>query len=185
MLELLKDVEECKSKPRSGMNKIPTKNYFLEPIKEKSKSIKHAKNDIVNNLAGKPPHEIFEQYLDTELKLNILKETNRYTAQKNTTTSFIVKDLETFNPILVLTGYHSLPLTRMFWPKEDDIGLSIVCEAVARKEFEALKSFIHFADNNALDTSDQVAKVRILYDIMNKKWKQFGFSRLFTLLTNK
>ena len=28
-----KDVEECKSKPRSSMNKIPAKNQFLELIK--------------------------------------------------------------------------------------------------------------------------------------------------------
>ena len=121
LLELLKEVEECKGKPRSWMNKIPGKNQFLDPINEESKFIKHAKNDITNNLAGKHPHEIFEQYVNTELKLNILEETSTYAAQKITTTSFNVEDLETFNSILLLTGYHSLPRTRMFWENEDDI----------------------------------------------------------------
>ena len=60
MLELLNDVEECKSKPKSWMNRIPTKNQFLEPINKESKSIKHAKNDIANNLAEKHSLEIFE-----------------------------------------------------------------------------------------------------------------------------
>ena len=56
VLELLKAVEECKNKPRSWMNKIPAKNQFLEQIKEESKSIKHAKNDTVNNLPAKHPN---------------------------------------------------------------------------------------------------------------------------------
>ena len=77
MLELLKDVDECKSEPRGWMNKIPVKNQFLEPINKESKSIKHAKNDIVNNLAGKHLHDIFEQYVNAELKYKILEETNR------------------------------------------------------------------------------------------------------------
>ena len=76
----------------------------------------------------------------------------------------------------MLTGYHSLPRTRMFWEKEDDIGLSIVYEFISRKEFEDVKRFIHFADNNSLDTKDKFDKVRQLYDIINKNLKQFGFS---------
>ena len=75
--ELLQDVDECKSKPRGWMNKIPVKNQFLKPINKESRSIKRAKNDIVNNLAGEHLHDIFEQYVNTELKLRILEETNR------------------------------------------------------------------------------------------------------------
>ena len=63
----------------------------------------------------------------------------------------------------------------MFWEKEDDIGLSIVYESISRREFEELKSFIHFADNYSLNTIDKFAKVRQLYDITNKTLKQFGF----------
>ena len=73
MLELSKDVEECNSKPRKWMNKIPTKIQFLELIYKESKFIKHAKNDIVEKISGKHPHEIFEQYLNAELKLKTLE----------------------------------------------------------------------------------------------------------------
>ena len=89
------------------------------------------------------------------MKLKIIEETNRCAAQKNTTTSFNIEDLVIFNSILLLTGYHSFLQARMFWEKEDDIGLSIVYEAISRKEFDDLKNFIHFTDNNALDTSDK------------------------------
>ena len=39
------------------------------------------------------PHEFFEQYVNAELKLKILEETNTYIAHKNTATSFNVEDL--------------------------------------------------------------------------------------------
>ena len=68
---------------------------------------------------------------------------------------------------------------------KDDIGLLIVYEARSRKEFEDLKSFIHFVDNNAVDKGDKFANIRSLYDIMNKNLKQFVFYMIFTPLRNK
>ena len=83
--------------------------------------------------------------------------------------------MKTSNVVLMLTGYHSLPRTRMFLEKEDDIGLSIVYKSISLREFEELKRFIHFADNYSLNTNDKIAKVRQLYDITNKHLKQFVF----------
>ena len=39
---------------------------------------------------------------------------------------------------------------------------------MSKNDFEDLKILIHIANNNALDKSDKLAKVRSLYDIMNK-----------------
>ena len=164
-------VEECESEPRSWMDNILVKSQFLEPKNKESKSTKHAKNDTINNLAEKHPCEIFEQYVNAESKLKILEKGKWYVARKNTTTSF--------SSILLVTGFHSLPWARIFWQKEDDIGLSIVCEAISRKKFKDLKSFILFANNNSLDTSDNLAKVKSLYYTMNKNLKQFGFLHTF------
>ena len=156
---------------------VPAKNALLSAINDESGKIKEAKSRIVDKFAGKEPHEIFEQYVNAELKAMIVEETNRYAAQKNSKTLFTTADLETFNAVLMLTGYHSLPRTRMFWEKEDDIGLSIVYESFSQREFKELKRFIHFADNDSLSTNDKFAKVRQLYGITNKNLKQFGFFR--------
>ena len=86
------------------MNNVPAKHQFLGPINEEWISNKHAKNNIVNNLAGKQPPKVFQQYVNAELKFKKHTETNRYAAQKNTTTSFNVENLETFNSILLLTS---------------------------------------------------------------------------------
>ena len=108
----------------------------------------------------------------------IVEETNRYAAQKNSKALFTTADLETFNAVLMLTSYHSFPRTRMFWRKKVGIGLSIVYESISQREFEELKTFIHFADDYSLNTNDKSGKVRQLYDIANKNLKQFGFFHL-------
>ena len=59
-LELIKDAEECKSKHISRVNNISDNNQFVKPIYEASKSIKHAKNEIVNKLFGKHTHKIYQ-----------------------------------------------------------------------------------------------------------------------------
>ena len=100
----------------------------------------------MEELVGKKPHGTFEEYVNEELKEMIVTKSNRYVAQKNTNSAFTVRDLETFIAVLNLTGYHSLPRTRMFWEKEEAIGLSIVYVSV--KEFEDIKRYINFADNN-------------------------------------
>ena len=88
-------------------------------------------------------------------------------------------DLNAFNAILILTGYHSLPRTKLFWEKEEDVGVAMVYEAMSRKDFEEIKRYIHFADNGNLDNNDKFAKVRKPYDIRNKTLQQFGFFRTY------
>ena len=94
---------------------VPAKNVLLLAINDESGKIKEAKSCIVDKFAGKEPHEIFEQYVNTELKAMIVEETNRYAAQKNSKALFTTANLKTFNAVLMLTGYHSLLRTCMFW----------------------------------------------------------------------
>ena len=68
----------------------------------------------------------------------------------------------------------------MFWEKGDDIGLSILYNAMSRKEFEALKSFLIILPLIGVTKS---LRLEVCNDIMNKNFKQIGFSILFTPLT--
>ena len=128
VLEILEEIKECKTKTMKRKKHVPAKNALLLAINNES-----AKSRIVDKFAGKEPHEIFEQYSNAELKAMIVEETNRYAAQKNSKALFTTADLETFNAVLMLTGYHNLPGTRMFWEKEDNIGLTIVYESISRR----------------------------------------------------
>ena len=175
ILKLLSEINDQKNAKTKWMNKIPSRNNLLLPIEGESLKIKETRSDIVETFAGKQPHEIFEEYVNAELKKKILVEKNRYAAQKNTNFVLSMADLNTLNAILILTDYHSLPRTRLFWEKDEDVGVAMVYEAMSRKDFEEIKRYIHFADNGNLDNNDKFAKVRKLYDIRNKTLQQFGF----------
>ena len=175
VIGLLEKIENEKNIVTNWKSTLPIRNQLLEPVKGESKTVKDSKNAIMEELAGKQRHEAFEKYVNAELKEMIVTETNRYAAQKNRNSTSKVTDLETFNTVLILTVYHSLLWTRIFWEKEEDIGLSIVYESISRKEFEDNKRYIYFADNNQLDTKHKFAKVRKPYDIMNKNLQQFNF----------
>lgn len=91
MLKRSKLSEELKTKRKNGclnyckllrnvvvnlkncINKFPPKNQFLEWRNEDSKSIEHAENEIVKNVAGKHLHGIFGQYINDELKVKFYK----------------------------------------------------------------------------------------------------------------
>ena len=101
VLEILEEIEECKTKTMKCKEHVPAKNALLSTINDESGKIKEAKGRIVDTFAGKEPHEIFEQYLYAELKPMIVEETNRYAAQKNSKALFTTADLETFNAVLI------------------------------------------------------------------------------------
>ena len=101
VLEILEEIEECKTKTMKWKEHVPAKNALLSTINDESGKIKEAKSRIVDTFAGKEPHEIFEQYLYAELKPMIVEETNRYAAQKNSKALFTTADLETFNAVLI------------------------------------------------------------------------------------
>ena len=78
-------------------------------------------------------------------------ETSKQAAQKNMKAVVCKAYLNTFAAILILTGFHSLPQTRMFWEEEKD------------------------ADVDNLNTNNKFAKVKKFYDITNTTLQQFGY----------
>ena len=126
-------------------------------------------NKVINILEGKQPHEVFELYVNEELKLKILGESNQYASQKKSLLDLIMLDLNTFNAIFMFTGYHFLLQPRMFWEKEDDVGILIAYEAQSPNNFERIKTFTLFTDNNKLNVNDKFANVQMLYDKKNQE----------------
>ena len=134
---MLKDTESQKDIQMKWLN-ISIRNNLLEPIVGVSKNIKAKKNAAIETLEGKQPHEIFEYFVNQEMKEMILEETNQYVSQNNITLfQLTMSNLNTFNAILMLCDYHSLPRTQMFWEKED-VGVPIVYEALSLKQSKSI-----------------------------------------------
>ena len=118
VMNLLKDIESQKDVRMKWSNNIPTRNNLLEPILGASGNIRAKKNAVVETLEGKQQYEMFDYFVNQEMKEMILEETSRYASEDNSTLfQLTMSNLNTFNAILMLAGYHSLPRTQMFWEK--------------------------------------------------------------------
>ena len=66
-LEILKEIEKYKTNTMKCKEHVPAKNALLSAINNESEKRKEAKSRVVDNFAGKEPHEIFEQYVNAKV----------------------------------------------------------------------------------------------------------------------
>jgi hypothetical protein len=83
-------------------------------------------------------------------------------------------DIKIFIGILLLTGYHKLPREKQLWSLDEDLHDPFVSNAMSRNRFQEIKRYINLADNNNLDKSDKMAKLRPLMNMLNQKFQQWG-----------
>ena len=86
----------------------------------------------------------------------------------------VEQDLERFLGIMLLSGYHTLPSEYDYWSNQPDLGVDIVRQAMSRNRFLAIKRYLHFADNQALEQGNKVAKIKPLYDSLNTQIIKWG-----------
>ncbi|KAG8173431.1 hypothetical protein JTE90_022798 [Oedothorax gibbosus] len=168
----LNDIRSKKLKKLQKNSYAWKKGDKLDPIpSEKAQILEETHPE----LASKTPYELFRMYFDSDIMNLILEETFRYAAQKNNTTfSLSEKLLEVFLGIILFSGYHSLPQEDLYWSNSEDCNLPFIQNAMSRQRFRDIKKFLHLCDNNSIDGSDKLAKVRCFIEMFCKKLQQFG-----------
>lgn len=73
-----------------------------------------------------------------------------------------------------MSGYHKMPQQDLYWSTRPDFGLPIVKQAMSRFTFRTIKTYFHMNDNDTIDESDRLAKVRPLISLLNERYMQFG-----------
>ena len=79
-----------------------------------------------------------------------------------------IEKFKSFLAILLLSGYNEVPRQEMYWERQEDTHNTLAASLLSKNEFEDCKKYPHPSDNNALDPSDKFAKVRSLFDAINK-----------------
>ena len=84
--------------------------------------------------------------------------------------------------VLIFSGYHTLPRERMYWCRDEDLDVSFVSSRMSRNRFKDLKRYLHLADNDHIDRSDKLFKIRPLVEYINAKLQQHGvFSQFLSI----
>lgn len=145
--------------------------YTTKPQNEE----KNIMEQIENSIGGKSPFEVFSLYFSDEVWEKIVSYTRKY-AHDNNRHSFEIDEttLKRFFGILIFSGYHTLPATKLYWSKDEDKGITLVRNCMSRNRFDSIKQNIHLSDNNQLDKNDKFSKLRPIFDLINEKNMQFG-----------
>lgn len=113
-------------------------------------------------------------FYSDEMRNLLVTETNRYANQHNLQLAAITEDeMNKFAGILLFSGYNTLPNQRLYWNTDEDVSSNIVRKTMPRNRFMDIKRSLHMTNNDNLNSDDKVAKVRPLYDLLNKSLMQF------------
>ncbi|XP_008477065.2 piggyBac transposable element-derived protein 3-like [Diaphorina citri] len=129
--------------------------------------------DVKNQL--KTPLEYFSLFYDDEVIDMFVKNTNKYIAMKNFVGDVSYEEMLCFFGVLLYSGYVDCPRKRMYFETGSaDMNHDIVTSSISRTRFELIMSNVHVCDNRYLDKTDRYAKVRPLYNILNKKFVEYA-----------
>jgi hypothetical protein len=128
---------------------------------------------ILQNLQ---PMAFFDFMFDEDMFHLLVNQTLLYASADKNDPDFTVSvaSVRQFCGIIPLSGYHTLPEECHYWSNQLDLGVMAVSEATSLKRFQAIKCYFHVADNRQLEQGNKVAKVKPLYDALNKNPTQFG-----------
>ena len=118
----------------------------------------------------------FELYFDEEVINYLTEMTNLYSNRDKGKHSFHVdhSEMRLFVAMLLLSGYNVLSRRRMYWDNSEDVHNESMSRAMSRNRFEKILSALHCSDNYNLDSEDKMAKVRPLYNLINKRCLKYS-----------
>jgi Transposase IS4 len=114
------------------------------------------------------PASLFQLFFDDEVIEHMTDMSNLYASQHSKQLGVTSEEIRLVLAILLISGYVPLVNRRMFWESGEDTHNEAVSSALPLNRFEELLRFLHVCDNNNLDASDKMAKLRPLFDMLNK-----------------
>lgn len=122
--------------------------------------------------------EVFESIMTPEIFDFIVRESVRYATTSKNKPDFIlsVEELKSFFGILLLSGYNKLTSERHYWSRDEDLGVSLVKNAMSRNRYQVLKSMVHFCNNLEAPQhkEDKGFKIRKFISALQKSFMQYG-----------
>ena len=112
----------------------------------------------------------FELFITVKTVHQIWQGTSSYAAQKeNHSFKLDAKKFKLFMVVLFLSSYIPYPRCSMYWKMTEDSRNTTITSLFSRNRFVNVMRYLHLVDNNNLDASDEFAKIRPLFNLLNEK----------------
>lgn len=109
-------------------------------------------------------------FFDMSIINDLVHFSNLYALQRNRLGDITSDDMFCFIGVLILSGYSTVSRKRMYWQNSEDTNNKLVSSSISRDRFQHVMSNFHCVDNNDLDINDRFAKLRPLFQALNKKF---------------
>lgn len=120
------------------------------------------------------PIDFFKLFVSDNLIDHIVRETNKYAGQKNKNLQVTKEEIYVVLGVLILSGYCSVPRRRMYWEQRQDTNNTLITRSISRNRFEEIFNSLHFTDNDTIDLTDKMAKLRPLLNILNENFLRYS-----------
>lgn len=127
--------------------------------------------DEITNL--ETPLQFFKFLFNDDLLQNICNETHKYSIQCDPNKPFPLtkNELQRFIGVCVLMSLVHLPNSRNYW--NDILGNRTIIDTMSDRDFENIKHYLHFNDNNEAIPSneaghDRLHKIRPVIEALNE-----------------
>ena len=125
------------------------------------------------------PGDFLLEFFDTQIRENIVYQTNLYAIQKGKKFSlFTEQELLGFVGINFVMGYHKLPSWTYYWKNDNDLSVPVISQTMPRNRFASILSNVRVNDNNnvPVGNKDKLYKVRPFISSLNG-----NFSKLYNV----
>nr|CAI5862846.1 unnamed protein product [Callosobruchus analis] len=149
-------------------------------VAKKSRNYKRNNRDIESDIPAflptygpirlYTPLEAFFLFFDKEVIGMLVQYSNMYASSHNRVEDITEDAIRCFLGVLLLSGCSPHPRRSMYWENCQDTHSVLVSEAKSRNRFNFIMQNIHCCNNVDLAANDKFAKLRPLFDILNKKF---------------
>ncbi|XP_060870237.1 piggyBac transposable element-derived protein 3-like [Metopolophium dirhodum] len=126
------------------------------------------------------PYQYFKMFLTDDILELISKHTNIYSSQKlDKSLETTVEEIKHYIGIEVLMGIVAMPAYTDYWSA--DLRYNQIADTMPLKRYQMLRRYIHFVDNETVDTSDRFYKVRPILEGIRKNCLSIEQSKQFSI----
>ncbi|KAI5728181.1 hypothetical protein M8J77_012602 [Diaphorina citri] len=117
------------------------------------------------------PLEIYNMIIDDEIINLIVTETNRFGLPHEGFEQTTAEEIRRFFFLAMYMGLVKLGAIPDYWSTSPLYNLGLPRKVMTRNRFQTLLKYVHFADNAQIQPGDRLGKIKILTDLIQKKFK--------------
>ena len=127
-------------------------------------------------LINKSCYEIWKLFFTEEMLIYLVEQTELYAHRDKNDNNFKTSKeiIAQFIGIIIFSGYHFVTSEKDYWSNQPDLRVSFVADIMSRDTFFKIKKYFHVADNLNLEKGNKVAKVSLLYRLLNERLSKWG-----------